>query len=198
MRENLSKKEEWVQKRLTQARFEHVCTVRDCAGELAVRYGGVQEEAELAGLLHDCARDLPEGELLRLGEEYGLIKHEVERLVPVLLHGPVGAVIVRKELGIEDGQVLRAIAHHTLGAPGMGFLEKIIYLADLIALGRRFPGVECLRKIAQEDLDFALLHGLASSLHYCLRREKLVHPQTVAAWNFFLIQRRFKLREEEW
>ncbi len=180
------KYETLVRKRLTPGRFQHVCAVRACAGELAERNGGSRPEAELAGLLHDYARDLSETELLRLGEERGLIKNEIECSVPVLLHGPVGAELVREELGIENTRILRAIAHHTLGAPGMGFLEKIIYVADLTAEGRNFPGVDYLRKLARKDLEEALLWGFAFSICYCLERKKVIHPQTIAAWNFFL------------
>ncbi len=175
-----------VRARLTPARFLHVCAVRDCAGKLAEKNGGSREEAELAGLLHDYARDLPEEELLRLGVERGLVRNEVERRVPVLLHGPVGALLVREELGIDNPEVLRAISNHTLGAPGMGLLEKVIYVADLIAPGRSYPGVDCLRELAERDLDRALLLGFAFSIRYCLERERLIHPQTIAAWNFFL------------
>ncbi|MDH7577216.1 MAG: bis(5'-nucleosyl)-tetraphosphatase (symmetrical) YqeK [Bacillota bacterium] len=182
--------ESQVRGRLTPARFFHACAVRDCAGELAEKNGGSRAEAELAGFLHDYARDLPGAELLRLGEERGLIKNEVERFVPVLLHGPVGAELVREELGIKNTGVLKAIAHHTLGAPGMGLLEKVVYVADLTAEGRNYPGVDHLRELARKDLEEALLVGFAFSIRSCLERQKLIHPQTIAAWNFFLAQRK--------
>ncbi len=178
--------EEWVRKRVTRARFEHLEAVRECAVRLAEKHGADPWAAAVAALLHDCARDLPEPELLFLGRKHGLVKDEVEVLVPVLLHGPVGAVLVREELGVTDDEVLRAIANHTLGAPGMGLLEKIIYLADMVSRDRDFPGVGRLRRLAEEDLGAALLEGFASSVRYCLRRRKLIHPQTLAAWNFFL------------
>lgn len=136
--------------------------------------------------MHDYARDLPEAELLRLGEEQGLISCEVERQVPLLLHGPVGAYLVRRELGIENPRVLEAISLHTLGSPGMGHLARIIYIADMIAEGREFPGLAGLRRKAFESLPEALLLGFASTIRYCLESERLIHPQTVAAWNYFL------------
>ncbi len=175
-----------IRKRLTPARFYHVLAVRDCAVRLAGRHGGSKEEAELAGILHDYARDLPEAELLRLGEEEGLITCEVERQVPLLLHGPVGACLVRRELGINNPRVLEAISLHTLGSPGMGHLAKIIYIADMIAEGRSFPGLAELRRKAFESLPEALLLGFASTIRYCLESGRLIHPQTIAAWNYFL------------
>lgn len=175
-----------VSRRLTPHRLAHVLAVRDCAVELAKAHGEPAEKEGLAGLLHDYARDLPEEELLRIGEEEGLITCEIERQVPLLLHGPVGALLARRELGIEDPEVLEAISLHTLGGPGMGRLAKIVYLADMVAEGRNFPGVEELRKKAFEDLSEALLLGFASTIRYCLETRRLIHPQTLAAWNYFL------------
>lgn len=175
-----------VRKKLTEERFEHSCAVRDCAVELAEKYGCSCEEAEIAGLLHDYARDMPQEELLRIGEEKGLIKNEIERLVPVLLHGPVGALLVKEELEISNSQILEAIALHTLGAPAMGLLARIIYISDLIAAGRDFEGVEYLRDLAQRDIDEALLACFSASLEYCLKSGKLIHPQTVEAWNYYV------------
>jgi len=104
----------------------------------------------------------------------------------VLLHGPVGAWLVQSELGVENRSVLRAIVVHTVGAPDMDRLAKIIYLADLIAAGRTCPIVGKLRLAVKGDLDQALLISLAFSIRYLLKRGKVIHPQTVAAWNYFL------------
>ena len=68
----------------------------------------------------------------------------------------------------------------------MDKLAKIIYLADLIAEGRTFPIAGKLRLAVQDDLDRAMLLSLASSIRYLLKSRKLIHPQTVAAWNYYL------------
>lgn len=173
-------------RRMTPDRYKHVLAVAASAAELAEIHGSSRQEAETAGLLHDYARDLAAVELLGIAEPRGLIHHDIERRVPVLLHGPVGAVLVRQELGIENESVLRAIEVHTVGAPGMDQLAKIIYLADLVAEGRTYPITRKLRVVVQDDLDRALLLSLAFSIRYMLKRGKMIHPQTIAAWNYFL------------
>ena len=173
-------------RRMTPERYEHVLAVADSAVELAKMHGGSCREAETAGLLHDYARDLPADELLEIAEARGLIRYEIERRAPVLLHGPVGALLVRSELGVTDQSVLRAIEVHTVGAPDMDQLAKIIYLADLIADGRTSPIAKKLRVVVQEDLDRALRLSLAFSIRYMLKSGKMIHPQTIAAWNYFI------------
>ncbi len=172
---------------MTPERFEHACAVAASAAELAQRHGESSAEAELAGLLHDYARDLDRSELLRIAEAKGLIRYEIERQVPVLLHAPVGAALA-SELGVDNPRVLRVIEVHTAGAPGMDQLAKIVYLADLIAAGRSCPIVGKLRIAVKDDLDAAMRIALAFGIRHMLKRGKLIHPQTVAAWNFYVEQ----------
>ncbi len=194
--EYLSKLDEYqriLKCKLTKNRYEHLRAVQECAGELAMIHGLDREKAELAGLLHDYARELSDDELLRIGRAKGMITCEVEELAPVLLHGPVGAILVQEELSVSDPKVLEAIEQHTLAAPAMGRLAQLIYIADLIAEGRDFSEIGRLRKVAEKDLTQALLESIASAISYCLEREQLIHPRTIEAWNFYCVYK----REEE-
>jgi predicted HD superfamily hydrolase involved in NAD metabolism len=186
MTEYAAEYEQVVSRLLSPERFRHVLAVRQCAVEMAVRFGADPQEAALAGLLHDYARELPHRELLRIAREEGLVTDPVELQALVLLHGPVGAVRVRRELGIDNPRVLQAISLHTLGCPEMGLLDRIIYLADLVAEGRDYPGVDTMRQAVRNGLHQGLLAGFAFSVRYCLEREKLIHPRTIAAWNSLL------------
>ncbi|MCG0277581.1 MAG: bis(5'-nucleosyl)-tetraphosphatase (symmetrical) YqeK [Thermanaeromonas sp.] len=176
-------------RKLSPLRYRHSRGVASYAAQLALKYNIEVNKARLAGLLHDYARDLPEGELLTLAEEAGLISCEVERKLPLLLHGPVGAYLVQKDLNVNDGEILQAISRHTVGAPDMTLLDKIIYLADALEPGRVYPGVDVLRRLAEEDLDKALLKALESSISYVLARGQLLHPATVEARNCLLMKR---------
>ena len=162
--------EKAIRERLSKDRMEHVLAVRDCAAELAAIHGVEQKDAALAGLLHDYARDIPADQLLSMARARGLVSCSIEEKVPLLLHGAVGAQLIKEELGIDNPQLLEAIALHTLGGPAMGRLAQLIYIADLIAPGRDFPSVEHLREIARNDLDRALLECFASTIGYCLQR----------------------------
>jgi predicted HD superfamily hydrolase involved in NAD metabolism len=184
-----------VKRRMTPERYEHTLAVAESALEIAGMHGVSVQDAELAGLLHDYARDLPADELLRIAESNGLIEYEIERRVPVLLHAPVGAWLARSELGVENRSVLRAIEVHTVGAPGMDRLAGVVYLADMIAAGRTCPVVGKLRLAVQGDLDQALLIALAFSIRNLLKRKKVIHPQTVAAWNYVLVEKAFSKLE---
>ncbi len=177
---------ELIKAKLTNKRYQHSVQVANTAVKMAHRYGLDEFRAKLAGVLHDYARDLPEDELLGIAEENDLIKNGIERDIPDLLHGPVGAFLLNKELGIRDASILSAISHHTLGAVGMSNLDKVVFLADMIEPGRSYPGVDGLRELAYKDLDQAMLLGLESSIRHCLDEGKILHPYTVVVRNCFL------------
>lgn len=175
-----------LKERLPLDRFEHSLSVSETAANLARQHGCDVFRAAAAGLLHDYARNLGKADLLALAEDNQLIVHPLERQVPMLLHGPVGALLVEEELGISDKEILEAIAYHTTAAPGMHTLTGIVYLADMIEPLRDFPKIEALRKLAGENLEAAVLAGLNFSLKYCIDRGIRIHPYSIEARNFLL------------
>jgi len=99
---------------LTPKRLEHSLGVMQVMGELADVYGLDREKAQTIGVLHDAGKDLPsdvQGELIAEGNIQ--IHHESDRNYFLYLHGPVGAYLVKRELGISDELILGAITTHT-------------------------------------------------------------------------------------
>lgn len=172
---------------LDTKRFEHSLGVMDTAVRLAELYGADRDKAAVAGLLHDCARDMPGDELLALARQFDLPVNGVERALPVLLHAPVGAELARREFGVDNIPVLRSIALHTLGGESMTLLDKIVFVADKIEPGRRYPGVENIREAARRDLGRALLGCFDMAIGLSLRAGEPVHPVTVNARNRLLL-----------
>ena len=176
-----------IKKELPEKRFRHSLGVEKAAVELARRYGEDEEKAGTAGLLHDLAKK-KKGKAA-LAENYNIEIDDVERLMPDLLHGPLAAEIMERELGITDQDVLNAARYHTTGRPGMSKLEKIIWFADLVEENRDFPGVEDLRRLGREDLDKAVLAGMAHVLKYLIDTKTPVCPKSVEAYNYMVIKK---------
>jgi predicted HD superfamily hydrolase involved in NAD metabolism len=159
----------------------------DVARDLAEYYGVDVEKTYITGLLHDYAKGIPGDQLLAIAEENGLIEDEIERYIPDVLHAPVGAYLLKEELGIEDDAILNAVRFHTLGSLHMSEMDKIIYLADMIEPGRDFPGMERLKCLAFRNLDQGMLVGSQSTLKYCIDQGRIIHPKTVLIRNHFLM-----------
>ena len=65
--------------------------VEEIARELAICHRMDQGRTTLAMLAHDVARAMADNELLGRAVELGVPIGTVERMMPLLLHGPVGA-----------------------------------------------------------------------------------------------------------
>lgn len=172
--------------RLSARRLQHSVNVARVAAGLAEQYGENRDRAYFTGLVHDYAKGMSGDELLTTAESADLITDPVDRRLPDLLHAPVGAFLLRQDMGIEDDEILQAVSSHTLGNFNMSTLDKIIFLADMTEPGRDFPGIERLRCLTERDLDMAMLFGLELTLKYCIDQQRLIHPQTVQVRNVFL------------
>ena len=162
MREDeLFEKYGWMAERLkgvlSPVRYRHSLGVAFTSASLAMRYRTDVEKAFLAGLLHDAAKYMPNGEYLEKAAEFGLTVSDSERLSPGLLHPRIGAVLAEKEYGVTDPDVLAAIASHTTGRAGMSLLEEIVCIADYIEpLRPSLPLIDELRELAFTDIDKAV------------------------------------------
>lgn len=177
-----------LEEKLTLKRYYHSIGVQKTAVKLAKIYSGPIQKASIAGLVHDCAKDLSDKELLKYAVKFGILLDDVLYHSSKLLHGAVGAELAKTEFGINDEEILNAIKFHTIGKENMSLLEKIIYIADYIEPGRNFKGVELLRKAALSNLDKAVLMAIDNTIRYVLSKEELLHPLTVQARNFLLLQ----------
>ncbi len=155
--------EEAVRPYLTEKRFAHTLRTRDMAVRLAERWGADRDDAEKAALLHDITKKCSDAEQLKLCEKYGIIvQYSADDFHP-LIHADTAAAAARDVFRMPE-HICRAIRLHTLGAPDMTTLDKIVYLADAIEEGRDYPGVRELRALAFSDLDGAVLKSLEGTL----------------------------------
>lgn len=191
----MAKKTDDLIKKLTKAmeeaqtgkRFQHTLGVEFTATALAMKHDEVLLDAQIAGLLHDCAKCLSDEKLIKICVKNHLDISEVERRNPYLLHGKAGAVLAKSEFGIEDQNILNAIQYHTTGRPGMSKLEKIIFIADYIEPGRKeAPGLPEIRKLAFEDLDKTMIRILEDTLTYLKSGKGEIDPQTNETYQYYV------------
>ena len=180
-----------LKKRLSREKFVHSINVMDTAVDMAKHYGIYDERFVLAGLLHDCAKDISSENMFKLCKEYNIEVDIYQKAQPALLHGALGAEIAKHEFGIDDAEILRSIKYHTTGCENMGMLEKIIYMADYIEPGREFFGVKKLRKLSYANINLAMIEGLNISIKEVIKKKGLIHPDTIYARNSILIKNNF-------
>lgn len=185
----------YLKKHLTKERYNHTMGVAYTAASLAMKYNpdtgnsDFIKKAELAGLLHDCAKYMDNEKKINICKknniEYSLF--EVEH--PYMLHGKVGAYIAKEKFGIEDEDILGAITWHTTGKPNMSLLEKIIFVADYIEPSRKpVPDLDIIRRMAFEDIDEAMKKILRNQLAYLKAGKNPIDSMTQKTYDSYTVK----------
>lgn len=170
-------------------RYEHTLGVEFTAAALAMRYGESVKNAQLAGLLHDCAKCMSDEKQLSFCEKHNISVNESERENPALLHSKVGSFLAMEEYHVYDVDIINAILNHTTGRPCMSLLEKIIFVADYIEPGRKTaPHLDEVRQKAFVDLDQAMLQILKDTLDYLHAEGGVIDPMTARTYEYYIEQ----------
>lgn len=175
-----------LQKKLTPERYHHTLGVMYTCAALAMRYGCDMEKALVAGLLHDCAKCMPNDKKIKICKKNHIPVSEAELDNPFLLHAKVGAFLAYDKYGVKDEEILNAIRYHTTGTTNMTLLEKITYIADYIEPSRtKAPNLDTIRKLAFVDIDKALYVVFRDTLQYLQHTGHEIDQTTRQAYEFY-------------
>lgn len=177
---------------LSEYRYGHSLNVAKAAVELAKAHNGNEKKAYIAGILHDITKELPLEEQLSLMLEHNIELNETQKVSPQVWHQKSGAIFVKHRIGINDENIINAIAHHTTGRAGMSKLEKIVYIADLISEERDYKDVRKIRKMAFKGLNKTMIECLRFSVNSLSGSTKLIDEDTLMAYNYFLLKKKDK------
>ena len=170
---------------LTEERYLHSIGTMEKAMELAKRFNLNVEKAQIAGLLHDCAKCISKEELDLVKDSF----EECEKISEKTWHAPVGALIAKRDYGVDDDEILSAIRWHTIGKKDMTDFEKIIFIADKIETRtREIKYREKIEKVLNKtnNLDAALLKSFKITIKSLLKRKLPICFQTVDVYNNLL------------
>lgn len=183
---SIAQLEEKVEARLSDYRFQHVRRVRDYAIQLAEPNGVDPDQAEVAALVHDYAKERSDSDFI------AVIKRK--KMDPDLMnwgnyiwHGVVGAEMIHDELGITDSDILTAVREHTTGAGAtMSKLSQVIFMADYLEVGRDFDGVQVARDITKQSLGQGVKYQIVHTLARLVKKETPIYPKSLETYNYWV------------
>ena len=175
---------------LKPERYEHSLGVMDLAEKLAVHYGEDPLKARVAALLHDCAKNLDFDTMY----EYMMRSGNIDDIIlssKGLWHAPASAQYAKEHFDI-DNEIFEAVFYHTIGKPNMNLLCKIVFLADVLEVGRdaEFQWSAPLRKQVFDDIDKTLLDVIDLTIVSLVNRGMVMHPNPVKIRNSLLLKNR--------
>lgn len=175
-----------LKKKLDEHRYEHTLGVAYTASCLAMRYGIDIKRAELAGLLHDCAKCMSDTDKVLKCRKHHIPVTATERKNPSLLHAKLGAFYAKSKYGVEDEEIISAIACHTTGKPAMSTLEEILFIADYIEPDRdKAPNLAEIRSLAFQNLKLAVAKVLEGTIQYVKKKEDVMDETTLQAYQYY-------------
>lgn len=173
----------YLKEHLSRKRYTHSINVAGAAKILAERYDCDSDKAYLAGLVHDCAKEMPVDELKTIVEHSPLNVSEIEKNTVALYHSIAGAELIQTAFDIHDNEIIDAVRYHTVACGNMAKLSAIIYLADLISDDRDYKDVKRMRKYAETDLDLAMFEALRFSITDSVSKGNTIPLCTLEAYN---------------
>lgn len=175
-----------LKEKLSKNRYEHSLRVADYCKRLAVIYKVDENRAYLSGLVHDCAKNLEEFYMLNKKLNSDIIFDTEEKDNENLRHAPIGAVVCKDLYGIFDEEIISAVRYHTTAKENMTLLEKILFISDKIEPGRKYDTVDELRRLADFDIDRAIVKFLNDSFEYLEKKSQKVHHLSVKARDYLI------------
>ncbi len=167
---------------LSEKRFEHTCEVKKLAVKLAKAYNADSEKVALAAYLHDIAKEMPKDKMLQIFSKNDIMSNGINKRPQPVWHGIAGAIVAKDEHGVNDDDVLNAIAYHTTGRLNMTLIEKIIYIADMASEDRDYPEAEEIRKAVMKNIDKTIVSCLGLNIEWLKAEGKVVDIQTLEAY----------------
>lgn len=164
---------------LKRKRLIHTINVAILAVKYAVLHGVDPDKALIAGVLHDCAKELPKDVQSKLSMQKGGVLFDIDKL----WHGPAGALFAEENFGVEDNEILDAIMYHTTARENMTDLDKIIYLADKLEPARTYADLDPIRKASEEDLNRGMILCMTEVKKKFDKHNEKMHPFSLACWN---------------
>lgn len=164
---------------LSNDRFEHSVRVAETAAFMCGLYGLSKEKGYLAGISHDICKEIPKTEMMELAGKDGFPVEDFESEKPGLLHGRAAAVFLKEKFGIDDKNILEAVAFHTFGKRGLCDLGKIIFIADKIEPGRPQSTDEYRSRLFAMSLDEITYSVVKENCDYLVSHGKVPAPISI-------------------
>lgn len=187
--ENLEEIKEQLKNCLSEKRYIHSVGVMNMCEHLAKIHNVDVEEAKLAGLLHDIAKEMKDEEFFEYARQNGIELSEIEKINTKTIHGKVGADIAVKKYGVSK-EVENAIKYHTTTSPEMDKLAKIVFVSDKVELNRTSTNydIEYERFVAEKDLDMAVLIILNTNIKRLICKGLPIAIETLETRNKIIME----------
>ncbi len=170
---------------LSESRVQHSIRVAELAKTLAIHHKENPKKAYIAGLIHDCAKELsPSHTQLEFSQ------HEITlyNQYPKVWHAFVIKTVASHYFQISDTDIINAAKWHSTGTANMSPLSQILYIADYIEPNRPFDNLQALLELAHSSLNSCVLTICKQTIQHLINTKLPIHPESINCHNFYTQQ----------
>ncbi len=141
-----------VKNTLSVERYKHSLYAAKFGVELSKYLKLDSKKAYYACLLHDITKEWD------VDKQRAFLTHflvDESKLENHELHQATGSIWLRKFFVIRDNEMTDAIAKHTTLSLELTQMDKVVFMADKLCSGRKWEGIQEVRKMCFEDFDSA-------------------------------------------
>ena len=175
----------YIHDKLTLKRYNHSLSVAITSVNLATYYNVNTNDAKIAGLLHDMAKELTIDNQIKTIKNYGYELNEYDIKTPAIIHGFLGAYMSKELFDINE-DVFKAIKSHSMGEPNMSMLQKILFISDYVEPFRdKIDNIDYLRKLAYDNIDECVYQITKQTLDYLIKTKADIHINTYNTLDYY-------------
>ncbi|AAT27762.1 nicotinate-nucleotide adenylyltransferase [[Mycoplasma] mobile] len=138
---------------LEAKRYKHSVATEVMATKIAKKLNFDLKAAAFSGLMHDITKNWDIEEHYKFLEEQNYPNfNKVEKHK---LHQISASIWLKNIFLVENEQIINSIGCHTTLKNDLSLLDKIVFVADKICEGRKYEGIQKVRKLALENFDEA-------------------------------------------
>jgi predicted HD superfamily hydrolase involved in NAD metabolism len=168
---------------LSPGRAAHSRRVASLAASICFREGIDPERGRVAGLAHDLCKEMPKKAQRELAAAYPGAVEGSALMADKIVHGPAAAALLARDYGVGDGDILEAVALHTVGRPGMSGLSIVLYCADKLEPGRERLDDDFRRRCLELPLDLMLREVVEGVVGWLRSQGRAVAPETLILYS---------------
>lgn len=116
-----------ISNRMKEKRWKHTCSVAKLAKDIAFANGLNEQQAYIAGMFHDVAKEMDYDKSLKLMKKF---YPEFVNKPVAIWHQWLSSYVTKNEFLIDDQVILDAIEHHTTASVHISPIGKCVYVAD--------------------------------------------------------------------
>ncbi|MCM3783472.1 bis(5'-nucleosyl)-tetraphosphatase (symmetrical) YqeK [Neobacillus mesonae] len=156
---------------------DHCMQVGTESRRVAALFEANQEQAEIAGWLHDISAVYPNDQRIPLARELGIDILPEEERFPMIVHQKLSKVMAMEIFNIHDKEILEAVGCHTTLRAYSTQLDQVLFVADKIAWDQ--AGDPPYLNELEKALEVSLPQAAYCYIRYLWERKntlKVIHP----------------------